>query len=116
MAFTITTSQGISAHGGTKFPSSVLTSGGLMELYSNFAEGDLCADTRVDWVATQSTNARIDNMTKNAANARAAFYGVAYDDSVYTSRLAWQTKLDELDNIYNKIVAFLKDKTNQTFN
>lgn len=76
----------------------------------NQAEGDLAADTRVDWVAVYSgISANYKQVIEGACAAKAAVSVIAYDPYALGSLTVATTKVNICLDEYDRAVSKLKD-------
>lgn len=116
MAFTLTTSQAIIALAGANVNTSASTSGALLALFCNEAEGVVCAYSRYDWVTNYATVLAICKPLLDEATAcYAANKLINYSMGDYTSNGEAVTMLNVNLNNFNKAMARLEDKDFQYF-
>jgi hypothetical protein len=111
MSFTLTTSGACIFKAGRNANTSVVTSGALLVLLSDLAEGSLSFQTRKDWVADYSNiNANFKPVLSDTVSDMVAMKIINYDLTAYTSQEA-QTMLDVLKDNITKNVALLNNET-----
>lgn len=115
MAWTLCTSGAAVLKAGANANSTISSSGAALLIWSNEAEGIICAETTRDWVTNYaSVGANFKQALADAATAKIAINIINYDMSGYTSRSEAQTMLDVNKDIYNTAMKILKDKNTQT--
>lgn len=116
MSFTLTTSQAIIFLAGTNVSTAVSTSGAIMQMVSDKAEGVVCAYSRYDWVTNYANILTVGKPLLSEATAcYAANELIAYSMGDYTSNGEAVTMLNVNLNNFNKAIARLEDQDYQNF-
>ena len=107
MTETLTDSTAVALYAGNN--GSTLTAGEYT-LLINLAEGNVCAQTRRDWVTNYaSLGLQVKNALKDVVTALAAMMVINYDQSVFTSGSEARAMLNLLDDKVKVGMAYLKD-------
>lgn len=110
MAWTLTTSQAILFKAGANFNSTAGTSGALLALISDLAEGSFCVDTKYDWVGNiGSVGTRAKNGVSDAVSDIGAKFLIEHDMSGFTGLGEATTMINVLIDNYGKKVVLLRD-------
>ena len=116
MSWTLCTSGAAVFRAGTNANSTIVTSGAALEVWSDNAEGKICAECHTDFVTNYSTlTSQIKNALSEVSSALVGQDIVEYDISSYPQVREAETILDFLDDRITKGLAILKQKVNQRF-
>ena len=109
MTETLCTSGAVKLRASVNASTAITNSPANMTLFINQAEGDLFADTRVDWVAIYSgLSANYKQVLEGAAASKAAIRVISYDpDAIGRTTAAFI--INVLWAEYNQAVRVLKD-------
>ena len=107
MTITLTTSGAVSIKAGVNHK--VLADASYVT-FINQAEGDICADTGINWVSKSATmTENLSGAVAGAVSNKAAIYVINNDMSGFTSRQEALNMLNVLAWAYDKTVARLRD-------
>lgn len=80
-------------------------------LLINQAEGDICSESRYNWIdAYSGINADFKKILEDAASSKAAIHAITYDMSSYFTKAEAQVLLDVNWNTYINSMKKLKDQ------
>ena len=117
MSFTLSTSQAaIRGAGEGETMSNISGSEAIIQGFSDAAESDFIADTRIDWLdkfSTLSTNAK--NVIAGAVTDLIAMDIISHTIKGYSSTREAELLMDKLDSHYRKVVGNIKDQNTKTF-
>lgn len=115
MAWTLTTSGAAIAKAGLNANSNVIVSGGLMDKWSDDAEGYIIGITRRDWVDSYATvDAGTKALLSDVCSSIIAKNIISYDMSGYSTRSEAETMLDVNDDAVKSGISALKDFKSNT--
>ena len=117
MSFILSTSAAaFQAAGEGETVSDDSASSALIEGFSNNAEGDFIADTRIDWLdkfSALSTNAK--TVIASGVTDLIAMDIISWSLKGYSSVREAELLMDKLDSHYRKVVGNIKDQNTKTF-
>ena len=114
MSWTFTLSGAATALAGVGVSSTILADTTELNRFSDYAEAEICFLTKYDWTTNYaSVKTNFVGALGRAAAVRIAMDLINYDMSGYQSKTEAQTKLDYLDNSYNRLIEALKQQSNQ---
>lgn len=112
MVETLATSGAVKHRVGSDAPTTITNSGAWMTELINQAEGDICAETRVNWIDIYSTmNADFKQVLEGACAAKAAIKVISYAPAEYPPNAA-MNMINVLWSEYDRAITILKDEKN----
>lgn len=115
MSWTLCTSGAAVIKSGVNSNTDIKVSGSFLALWSDDAEGRICAVTRRDWVGDYLTvDPLVSGALADVSSSMIAMDIINYDMSGFTSRQEATTMLDVLYDKVNKGLSFLKDFKSNT--
>lgn len=110
MTETLCTSGAVKHRAGANASTTVTNSSTWMTELINQAEGEIAAETMVDWVASYSgLSANYKKILEGACAAKAALKVISYDTGNYASLNEATTIINVLWGEYNQSIKVLKD-------
>ena len=113
--WTLTTSGACVAKAGKNVNSEISTSGAILTIWKDEAEGRIVAETRRDWVDQYaSVDAGTQTLLGDVCSSMIAIKLINYDMGGYTSKTEAQTMLDVNDDIVQRGMNVLRDFKSNT--
>lgn len=108
MTETLCTSGSVKLHAGANV-STAITAANYTE-FINQAEGEVCMETKINWVDIYSTlDADVKKVLEMATATLAANFCIKYDQNTYLSPSESQTIMDANNYYYEKALSKLKE-------
>lgn len=113
MSWTLCTSGSAIAKAGAHANSTIIASGSVLAVWSDEAEGRVCAECHTDFVTNYADfETQIQNALSDATSSLIASKIVCYDPTGYLAREA-DLIMNFNDELYSKAMSILKDKAKQ---